>query len=247
MDKRAIKMILETALSKGGDFAEVYIEQKETTLITCEDSKIERINAGIDSGIGIRVISGDNTSYAYTNNLDLSNVKMIAEVASNAAQSQCVNPVLDFMKAPCMTSMEVKIRPDQVSLDDKVKQIKIADESARALNESIRQVSLNYSDTCQKVIIANSIGTYVQDERIRTRLACNAIAREKDDIQTGFASLGSTTGFELFADHDPQVLGEESAERAIRLLNAGPCPAGKMPVVMAKQGEPWFTKHVVTV
>lgn len=235
MEKREIKEILEAALAQGGDFAEIYLEQKESTGISCEGGKIEKINTGIDLGIGIRVVANDNTSYAYTNNLDLANVLKIARVAGDGARSACQNPVLDFLAEPKVAPMAIEIRPDQVKLDDKVRQIKIADQAARELHEAIRQVSLSYSDIAQKVVIANSLGTYVEDERIRVRLSCNAIGQEQEEIQTGFASVGATKGFELFKAYDPQVLGQEAAERAMRLLGAKPCPGGQMPVVMASE------------
>ena len=59
MQKKELKEILNAALSAGADFAEIFIEQKESTVISCEDSKIEKINTGIDYGMGIRVIAGE--------------------------------------------------------------------------------------------------------------------------------------------------------------------------------------------
>ena len=97
MDKKQIKELLEIALEQGGDFAEIYLEQKETTGISYEDGKIDRINAGIDWGIGIRVIVNDNTCYAYSNNLDFDHINVIARTARQADRSQCQQPELDFL------------------------------------------------------------------------------------------------------------------------------------------------------
>jgi len=62
MQKHELQEILNTALRSGADFAEIYIEQKESTAISCEDGKIEKINTGIDQGMGIRVMAGESTS-----------------------------------------------------------------------------------------------------------------------------------------------------------------------------------------
>ena len=58
MKELELKQILAEALNSGANFAEIFIEQKESTAISCEDGNIEKINTGIDYGMGIRVISG---------------------------------------------------------------------------------------------------------------------------------------------------------------------------------------------
>ena len=87
----------------------------------------------------------------------------------------------------------------------------------------------------QNVTIANSLGTCVEDERIRIRMACNSIAQRDGQIQTGFASAGGTCGFELFEEKSASELGHESAQRAVTLLSAEPCPTGRMTVVMGSE------------
>ena len=79
MEKKLIKAALETALQYGGEFAEVYWEHKESTSVSLDGGKVEKINTGIDHGIGIRVITGDNTAYAYTNDLSAENVQQVEE------------------------------------------------------------------------------------------------------------------------------------------------------------------------
>ncbi|NLT95687.1 MAG: TldD/PmbA family protein [Clostridia bacterium] len=233
MDKRELKEILDIALETGGDFAEIFIEHKESIGIGCEDGKIERINAGIDAGAGIRVISGDSTAYAYTNILTAESLKNLARVAAKASLGGKKNMTLDFTTPKPLLEIDIEIPPDKVSIDDKVEKVRLCDEAARSVDDKIKQVSVGYSDVKQKVTIANSQGTYVEDQRIRTRFVCNAIASDGNVIQTGFTSLGGTTGFEIFKERDPKDMGMESAQRALLMLKAKPCPSGKMPVVLA--------------
>ena len=86
MQKKELKEILNAALSAGADFAEIFIEQKESTVISCEDSKIEKINTGIDYGMGIRVIAGESTSYVHSNDVSLNNGMQMAKLAGTVAQ-----------------------------------------------------------------------------------------------------------------------------------------------------------------
>ena len=59
--------VLKRALSRGGDYADIFAEQRRSTFIRLEDRKVEKVMTGIDSGVGIRLISGGKTSYAFTN------------------------------------------------------------------------------------------------------------------------------------------------------------------------------------
>lgn len=235
MDKKQLKEILDIALEKGGDLAEIFIEHKELTSIGCEGEKIERINSGIDSGAGIRVISGNSTAYAYTNVLTEKSLKEVAEVASRAANGGRKNVCLDFTTPKPILDFKIQLPPDKIGVEEKVAKVLEANKGARSVDEKIKQVSVGYGDTRQKVTIANSEGIYVEDERVRTRFICNAIASDGDSIQTGFTSLGGTLGFEIFKERDPKDLGLESAQLAISLLDAQNCPSGKMPVVMASE------------
>lgn len=237
MQKGELKEILNAALFAGADFAEIFIEQKESTAISCEDGKIEKINTGLDLGMGIRVIAGESTSYVHSNDLSLANGLQMAKLAGQIAHENRKRQTVQEFQMPQSVPAPVIVeqRPEQVEFDDKITLLRVADEEARALDKAIKQVSLGYSDVVQHVTIANSLGVCVEDERVRLRLACNSIAQQDGQIQTGFASIGGTCGFELFKENSAAALGEESAQRALTLLGAEPCPTGQMTVVMGSE------------
>lgn len=236
MQKRELKEILNAALFSGADFAEIFIEQKESTAISCEDGKIEKINTGIDLGMGIRVIAGESTSYVHSNDVSLQNGLQMAQLAGQIAQeNKQKKTVQQFQMPGTQEKPVIKQRPEQIAFDDKIALLRVADAEARALDDAIKQVSLGYSDVVQKVIIANSQGTCVEDERVRVRFACNSIAQKDGQIQTGFSSMGGTCGFELFQEKSAAELGRESAQSALTLLTAEPCPAGQMTVVLGSE------------
>lgn len=236
MQKQELKEILNTALAHGADFAEIFMEQKESTSISFEDGKIEKINTGIDLGMGIRVIAGESTSYVHSNDVSLENGMKMAALAGQAAkENRHVYTVQEFQMPGACIPLDVKMRPEEVDFDKKIELLRVADKEARELDEAICQVSLGYSDVVQKVTIANSLGTCVEDERVRLRMACNSIAQKDGQIQTGFASAGGTCGFELFEEKSAEELGRESAQRAVTLLSAEPCPTGRMTVVMGSE------------
>lgn len=236
MEKRELKEILNAALATGAEFAEIFLEQKENTSISCEDGKIEKINTGIDLGMGIRVIAGESSSYVCSNDVSLQNGLQMARLAGQVARENRQRAtVLEFQMPQTQPNLAVAQPPEAVAFEDKINVLRVADAEARALTEAIQQVSVGYSDVVQKVVIANSTGTCVEDERVRVRLACNSVARKGEQIQTGYAAVGGTCGFELFAEKSAAALGRESAERAMTLLSAEPCPTGQMTVVIGSE------------
>jgi TldD protein len=233
LNKGDLEEVLALALKHGGDFADIFVEEKRTTGVGCEADKIERINTGIDVGAGIRVISRETTAYGYTNDLSLEGLIQAAKVVSHVAQGAERDVTIKLSNVLSKVDFEIKHRPDQISMDQRVELILKANKLVRDYDPRIKQVTVGYADVIQKVTIANSDGECVEDERIRTRFMVNAVAAEGKTIQTGYSAAGGVAGFELFEENNPEDVAADAARRAILMLNAQPAPAGKMAVVMA--------------
>src|SRR6185295_12236976 len=97
----------------------------------------------------------------------------------------------------------------------------------------IRQVTTRFTDSVQRVIIASSDGILAEDERRVVQLMASVTAERGGVRQLGRRARGGQTGLELFERHAPEDLGCETAEGAIRMLDAIPAPAGQMPVIVS--------------
>ncbi len=233
LSKGDLQEILQLAVAKGGDFADVFIEEKKTVGIACEADKIERINSGIDVGAGIRVISGDTTAYAYTNDVSKEGLAQIAKIAGSASAGGKKDVTVDLREVKPVVDFAISEMPDGVSIDDKVEIVNRANKTARAFDRRVKQVTVGMADVIQNVVIANSEGDYVEDQRVRTRFMINTVALDGGVIQTGYNAVGGFAGFELFREYSPEDVAAEAAGRAVKMLEAQPAPAGKMAVVMA--------------
>lgn len=212
------------------------MEEKRSTGISCEAGKIERVHTGVEAGAGIRVLSGESTAYAYTNDLSREGLLEAAKIVSHAAVSGKKGVNLDFVKVKPQVDFVFKERPEEVSTERKAAVVESADKAARAVDkDQIKQVIVGYGDVVQNVTIANSSGNYVEDERIRTRFIVQAVAASGQVMQTGYEAVGSLCGFELFKSFSPEEAAVSAAERALEMLKARPAPAGRMPVVMAAE------------
>ncbi|HHV72556.1 MAG TPA: TldD/PmbA family protein [Clostridia bacterium] len=238
--KNDLQDVLDLALKNGGDFADIFLEDKEIKTVFGENNVIERVRSGRQTGAGVRVVSGESTAYAYTNKMTKEGLEEAARVVSKVVSKnkKVVSKnkeerIIRLLKKNPEFQFDFKKRPDEISLDEKVELVKRTNQAARNVSQKIKQVSVSYGDVIQKVIIANSDGVYVEDERIRVRLAVNAIAGEGDTIQTGFEVAGAVSGLEILDGDLPEQMAEKAAGRAVQMLTAKPAPAGNMDVVMA--------------
>ncbi|GAV22953.1 TldD/PmbA family protein [Carboxydothermus pertinax] len=231
MDKFTINEVLREAARRGAPFAEIYFEEKNNFGLVLEEGKIEKVSQGFEAGAGIRVIDEKGrTAYAYTNDLSLDALLKAARVATlglNGAQETIA------LKNPLVAKNEIKIKPEEVAAEEKLKLLKIADEEIRKLGPEIRQVQAGYGEVEAKVVVANTEGTYVEMEKTRVRLSVQAVAEKDGVIQTGYDAIGTTKGFEIFQENNVESLARVAGERALKMLSAEPAPSGEMSVVMA--------------
>ncbi|MGE5371574.1 MAG: TldD/PmbA family protein [Solirubrobacterales bacterium] len=235
LEKKMISRVLTQALTKGGDFAEIYCEEKEMTAIICEDNKVERVNLGREIGAGIRVVTEGNTAYAHTNDLSEEGLLKTAETVAHIAEGMAKTVEIAFHSVPAGPSLEFLKMPEQFPFEEKVETVLAANQAARSVGEEIKQVMVSLADVHKRFQIANSSGDLIEDELVRTRFVVNAVAARDGVIQTGFDAVGGVIGWELLDENDARELGRKAAQRAVQMLDAKPCPAGKMPVVMSSE------------
>jgi TldD protein len=236
IDEAVIEGVLHTALKSGGDFAEVFAEDRRATGARLDDGRVEDLASGRERGAGIRVVSGETTGFAHTSDLSEDGLRAAAEAAAAAAHrggGGVRTAALSRVQAPAPT--DVAVFPETVAKADKVALLRRADEAARRSGGSIRQVSAVYGDSRRRILVANSEGVLAADDQVKTRFAVSCVASGDAGLQTGRESIGATVGFELFDRYAVDEVAGAAAARAITKLNARPAPSGRVPVVM-KQG-----------
>lgn len=236
LDRKILSRVLDAALAKGADFAEIYSEEKNTGSLFYEDGRLEKVNQGIEKGAGIRVVKKGNTGYVYTNDLSEDGLLRAVKAASHAvSEVRNLDKELSFkVKEPLFTFSSRQL-PSEVDIEDKIKWAQEADKTARSLGEEIRQVTVGIADVQKKVVIANTEGELVEKEEVRTRAVVNAVAYKDGVMQTGYETAGGAAGWEILGEDGLAGLAFNAGDLACRLLQAKPAPAGKMPVIMAAE------------
>jgi TldD protein len=219
----------------GGEFAEVFVEDKRSTSAGLDDGRIEQVTSGRDRGAGIRVIKGDTTGFAHTADLSEAGLRAAAEAAAAAAsQGTGGANIVGLSRQPEHRVSPVQRYADEVSKTEKVGLLQRIDEAARASGAAIVQVSAGYGDSRKRIMVANTHGLLASDEQVRQSVRISVVANGDAGMQTGFQSTGHTFGFEMFNSIDVEDLARDAARQAMVKLTARPAPSGTMPVVIKR-------------
>ena len=233
--------ILREALREGGEFADLFFEQTHSAVIVCEEDRIEKVIAGVDAGVGLRILFGKKTFYGFTTEVSKESLfdlaKRISRSAKEGEGERKKGPQLPrtgLAPIPISKSLySIQKHPERLSMEERVSVVKRANEAARRLDPRVQQVKVLYRDVNQKLSISNSEGTLVEGERVGTVLSVQVVSAKGDVVQTGYEPIGGAVGFELFDLHPPEEVAEVAAKRALLMLSARKAPMGKMAVVLS--------------
>lgn len=233
-----IKMeeILDAALEQGGDFAEVFLEVVRSSTLSTEERKMETVQNGSASGAGVRLVEGDRTVYACCGSLDPDDILACARTVSRALTG---TPPADPIHLPESGWGEEDAGEDsarQTAMEEKAACLQRADAAAWDVDERLVQVRTVGGDAVQRVMVANSRGEWTEDLRSRTRFVTQAVARnDAGVIQSAYEAVGGLDPDGALWETELGELARAAASRAVRMLEARPAPAGRMPVVVASE------------
>lgn len=246
ISERDLEISLSDALSAGGDYADLYFEYLATSQISIDEGIIKSATQGVSLGVGVRVIAGERTGYAYSDDLSLDKIRQAARTAAQiaAGPSKLIKTPLTEETGrrnlyPVLTS------PSETSLAERVDLVRRADTAARAADSRVFQVQATFGDNLRHVLVATSDGTLSFDRQPLARM--NVMVLVKDPKggtpQRGYAGGGGRYALEYFqTEKTPEGFAKEAVRQAIVQLDAVPAPAGEMTVVLGN-GWPGILLH----
>jgi TldD protein len=232
MDKKMLDKVIAKALSKGGDFADVYLESRVSRQIVMEESKFKTGLYGISQGAGVRVISGNKTGFAYTDEITEEKLLRAAEVASYVAlNGNKITPVA-VAAAERPSFITVKQPLGEIADEKRIEIIKRADQAAKDYDPKIRMAIVDYNDEVRARVIANSEGIYLKDELPLLFFIVQVMSDDGKARHMARERLSAHSGFEMFELVTPETVAKNAAREAVAMLAAQDAPAGIMDVVM---------------
>ena len=225
--------VLNAGLASGADFAEIYLEQNNSSFLSLENGKTESALSSTTYGAGIRLLNKLQSVYGYTNDISRKGLMKLATSLAKSFQDERVITVEKINKVR-VKNVHVYERPlSEVSREEKIALMKEAHEVISSYDKRIVRIQSSFNNNRKVVTIFNSDGKQFDDFKERGRIAFVAIASENGKIETGFEGPGATGGMEFFTDKiSVRETAKRVAELAIKMLTAKECPSGKMPVVI---------------
>ena len=236
--ERLLERCLGEALNAGGDYADLYFEAISSTSIGLDESMVKSASQGMSAGCGIRVLSGERTGFAYTDDLSPDKLLRAARTAALIASGPTKHPVAAFEDNKTAAALyPIPAVDADPGIAAKLALVRRADVAARAYDPRIVQVRAGFSDEVRRILIAASDGTFASDTQPLARFNVFVIAKDESQLETktarGTSGGGGRVEIDFFEEEKtPEYFAGEAARQAILQLNAVAAPAGEMEVVL---------------
>jgi len=240
----ALARYLTSALSAGGEYADLYFEHTSTASLLVDESLVKTATEGISLGCGVRVVAGEQTGYAYTDDLAPEKILKAAKIAARIATGPARVSTVGLSSFSTGHDYYPVAHPStDRELTEKLELVQRADRAARAHDPRIKQVRVSYGDQVRHILIAGSDGRVITDFQPLVRLGVFTIAQDGSKLQSGSSGGGGRVGLEFFSgERSPEHFAKEAARQAIVQLEAQDAPAGEMEVVLGP-GWPGILLH----
>ncbi|MGE0404925.1 MAG: metalloprotease TldD [Candidatus Korobacteraceae bacterium] len=241
--ERDVERYLAEALSAGGEYADLYFEYHTSTSIGLDESLVKSASQGISVGCGVRVIAGERTGYAYTDDLSPEKILRAARTAALIASGPSKQPVVSLKDQPRLNLYPVALPTVEAEVNQKLDLVNRADVAARAYDPRIKEVRASYADELRRILVIGSDGTFAEDSQPLARINVFCIARDNGNASRGSAGGGGRVDMNFFlSEKTPEHFASEAARQAIIQLDAREAPAGEMEVVLGP-GWPGILLH----
>src|SRR4051812_30341284 len=228
-----LEKYLAAALSAGGDYADVYFEYLTSTSLMVDESMVKSASQGISAGCGVRVVSGERTGYAYTDDLTPARILHAARTAALIASAPAKETVTGFQQKPARSLYPVALPSVDAEITAKVELLMRADRTARAFDPRIKEVRASYADELRNILVVGSDGTFAEDSQPMSRMNVSCIAKAEPTSGRGTSGGGGRVALDFFfGEKTPEHFAKEASRQAILQLDAREAPAGEMEVVL---------------
>jgi TldD protein len=228
-----LQRYLAAALSAGGEYADLYFEYLSSTSLMVDESMVKSASQGISAGCGVRVVSGERTGYAYTDDLSSERILHAARTAALIASGPAKTPTVGFTQKAARSLYPVTLPSVDAEITAKVELVMRGDTAARAFDPRIKEVRSSYADELRHILVVASDGTYAEDSQPLARMNVSCIAKTETVSGRGSSGGGGRVALDFFfGEKTPEYFAKEAARQAILQLDAREAPAGEMEVVL---------------
>jgi len=233
VDQAVVARVMSELTARGADAADVYFQHTRNNYLTLENGIVSSANSDIQQGVGLRVVIGDQTGFAFTEDLTTPSMLAAARTASAVATGgQIVSPQ-SFNPLASGDLYTTTVPWASVGADQKLPVIKFIEQTVMAKDPAIEKVAVYWADGDERVMIATLDGKLVTDHRPMARVTLVVTAKKGDATQIGYSNIAAREGFDWFTQERLLTMIDEAVDRTMIQFEARRPPAGEMPVILA--------------
>jgi TldD protein len=234
VDEAGLGGVLGALAVNGADTADLYFQHSRAVSITLEDGVVSAASTNIDQGVGLRTVVGDQTGYAFTEDLSVDAMRTAAGIAASIAKGgRGVAPVAFHTPAAPADRYMLTVPWAEVGLPQRLERMQHLAGLAKALDPAVEKVQVSWTDEEQRILIVDLAGNLHVDLRPMSRVWCMVTARRNGVVQSNSANLAGRRGIDHYTDDRLAELAKQAVDRTLVLFDARRPPAGEMPVVLA--------------
>jgi TldD protein len=237
LDDRGLSTALGTALERRLDYADVFVEVTTQDSLVLEEGIVKSGERHLAQGVGVRAQAGERPGYAHADEVTVESAALAAANARAIAESPggARSVAVRGASAPARDLYPLREAPTDVPTPRKAELLTQIDAHARRADPRVRQVMASVMAEHRHVLIAGSDGTLVADVQPLVRLNVQVVVADPSGSRREIGYQGMGGRFELSRLLDPgswRPLVDEAVRIALLNLDAKPCPAGTMDVVL---------------
>ena len=233
VDQAATARVMSELTASGADAADLYFQHSRTNSLTLEDGIVSNASSNIAQGVGLRVVVGEQTGYAFTEDLTQPSMLAAARTASAIASGGAVVAPQSFNPQGTGDLYTTSVPWSDVGIEQKLPILKFVEEKARAMDPAIEKVAVYWGDGDERVMVATLDGRLVTDHRPMARITVVVTARKGEEVQTGYANIAAREEFNWYSEERLLTMVKEAVDRTMIQFEARRPPAGEMPVILA--------------
>ena len=226
--------VLNSILKNNIDYADLYFQSIRHESWVLEEGIVTGGSFNVDSGVGVRAVSGEKTGFAYSNEIILPALHQSAQAARSIARAGQSHQVKAWQRQNTTPLYDQQNPLGSLSSTEKVALLQRLDHAARSADPAIKQVTVSLSGMHEEVLVAASDGTLAADIRPLVRLNVSVIAERNGRFEKGSSGGGGRTDYLRFLQDDGGlVYVQKAVQQALINLEAVDAPAGIMPVILS--------------
>lgn len=234
VSENTLHEVLGVALSKGGEYSDLYFEYTISNELSLRDGQVNSVSSNIDFGVGVRVVIGEKSGFAFTESTTPKEMKNAAAIAAQIASSPQTSPTipLDFRAIPSKNYSPIISHWEDHSVTDSIKYLTLLNEKMLSKDSRISKVLVKLTYSNSKILFYNSLGEMFTDERPMAALTVSCVMEVNGITESATSSKSFRMGYEFLTESILDEMVQEAYERLIILFDATQPKGGVMPVVM---------------